>query len=137
MKPIKVVFDSNVYLAALKPDSYAHIQLKRSQPNGPYQLFLSPEILLEIRDKLEVKFGFSVVESAKFIDMVMLYVKLVQPTQRITGVLKDKDDHKVLECAMAAKAELIITADRGLLKLKEYNGTKIAHPSMLKYWFPQ
>lgn len=128
MKPIKVVFDSNVYLAALKPDSYAHIQLKRSQPNGPYQLFLSPEILLEIRDKLEVKFGFSVVESAKFIDMVMLYVKLVQPTQRIA---------KVLECAMAAKAELIITADRGLLKLKEYNGTKIAHPSMLKYWFPQ
>jgi predicted nucleic acid-binding protein len=67
--------------------------------------------------------------------MIMDYAKQVYPKRRLTNVLKDKDDHKILECAIEAGAALIITADRGLLKLKEFEGIRIAHPSMLKYWF--
>lgn len=134
MKPIRTVFDTNVYLAAVKTNSYACTHLKRSRPNGLYRLFVSPEIILEIQDRLEVKFGFARKESAKFIEMIMSYAVLVQPKQRITGVLKDADDHKILECALEAKAEIIVSADRGLLQLKEYEGTRIIHPSMLKYW---
>jgi predicted nucleic acid-binding protein len=42
-----------------------------------------------------------------------------------------------LECALEAKADLIITADKDLLVLKEFNGIKIIHTSSLKYIFPQ
>lgn len=135
MKPIKIVFDSNIYLAAIQKNSYARIQLQRSQPNGAYQLFISPEILVEIRGKLETKFGYTTKESSDFLEMIMDYAKQVYPKRRLTNVLKDKDDHKILECAIEAGAALIITADRGLLKLKEFEGIRIAHPSMLKYWF--
>ncbi len=136
MKPIKIVFDTNAYLAALKRDSYASIHLKRSQPNGPYLLFISPEIIIEIRAKLEDKFGYSVSESADFVEMVLKYAVLVQPRRRLKAVLRDKDDHKILECALQAEADIIITADRGMLRLKEFENIKIVHPSMLKYWFP-
>ncbi len=135
MEPIRIVFDSNVYLAATKSKSYARTQLKRARPNGPYKLFISPEIILEVRQKLEEKFGYSPSESAKFIEMILLFAYLVQPKRRLANVLQNSDDHKILECALEAKAELIITADSQLLKLKDYSGIKIAHPSMLKYWF--
>lgn len=133
MKPIKVVFDTNVYLAAIQPNSYARLQLKRCQPNGPYRPYISPEVIIEIRRKLETKFGYPAKNSAEFIDMVLRYAALIQPRQRVTGVLRDSDDHKILECALEAKADLPITADRQLLRLKQFNTTRIGHPSMLKY----
>lgn len=135
MKPIRLVFDSNVYLAATKRGSYAQTHLKRARPSGTYELFISPEIILEVRRKLEEKFGYSSDDSATFIDMVMGYAHLVQPKEKVSGVLQDADDHIILECALGVEADLIITADRGLLKLKNFRGIGIAHPSMLKYWF--
>lgn len=133
MKPIKTVFDTNIYLAASKQSSYARIQLQRARPNGPYRLYISPEIILEIRRKLETKFGYTSEESATFIEMVLLYAKLVQPKQRITGVLKDTDDHIILECALEANAKMIVSADKGLLRLKEFRGITIIHPTMMQY----
>jgi putative PIN family toxin of toxin-antitoxin system len=133
MKPIKTVFDTNVYLAAAKRNSYARIQLQRARPGGPYKLYISAEIILEIRQKLEIKFGYSTEDSGKFIDMIMLYALIVHPKQKISNVLKDKDDHIILECAIEAEANIIVTADRGLLKLKEYRGAIIIHPTMLQY----
>jgi putative PIN family toxin of toxin-antitoxin system len=133
MKPIITVFDTNVYLAASKRSSYARVQLQRARPNGPYLLYISPEIIIEIQRKLEVKFGYSVEESAHFIEMIMRYAKLVYPKQKVEGILKDADDHIILECALEAKASMIVSADKGLLRLKSFQGIAIVHPSMLKY----
>jgi len=130
---MKIVFDTNVYIAAIKKDSYAWEQLKRSRPNGPYQLFISPDIILEIRDKLEDKFHWPRAESAKYIDNILRFAIQVQPKQKVDNILQDKDDHIILECALEAKAEVIVTADRGLLRLKEFHGTTIIHPTMLQY----
>jgi putative PIN family toxin of toxin-antitoxin system len=133
MKPIKTVFDTNVYLAASKQGSYARIHLQRARPNGPYQLFISPEIILEVRSKLELKFGYSTEDSAAFVEMIMNYATLVQPRHKISGILKDTDDHIILECALEVKAKMIVSADRGLLRLKEFRGITIIHPTMLQY----
>lgn len=133
MKPIKTVFDTNVYLAASKQSSYARIQLQRARPNGPYHLYISPEIILEIRRKLEVKFGYTPEESGTFIEMIMLYAILVQPKQRVSGILKDSDDHIILECALEANAKMIVSADKELLRLKEFRDITIIHPTMLQY----
>ena len=131
---MKIVFDTNVYLAAIKQDSYSWEQLKRSRPNGPYQLYISPEIILEIRDKLEMKFKWNRFESSQYIDTILMYAKQVHPKQKVTNILNDKNDHIILECALEVKAEIIVTADKELLRLKEYKSTKIIHPSMIQYF---
>jgi putative PIN family toxin of toxin-antitoxin system len=130
---MKIVFDTNVYIAAVKKDSYAWEQLKRSRPNGPYQLYISPEIIVETRRVLEAKFNWSHAESAAYIEAILMYAALVQPRQQVSGILNDKDDHMILECALEAKAEAIITADRELLRLKSFKGIAIIHPTMLQY----
>lgn len=130
---MKIVFDTNIYLAAIKKGSYAWQQLQRTRPEGPYQLYISPNIIIEIQEKLEQKFHWNRSESASYIEAILMYANLVQPHRKVEGVLKDEDDHIILECALEARAETIVTADRDLLRLKEFQGITIIHPTMLQY----
>ena len=45
---------------------------------------------------------------------------LVTPESIPATVLNDPDDDHVLACALTAKAELIVSGDRDLLKLKTF-----------------
>lgn len=132
---MKIVFDSNVYLGATKLNSYSYRLVLGSKPGGRYQVYVSPEILIEVKEKLLLKFGYTTEQAARFLNLIQSYAIIVNPSRKVTNILSDKDDHIVLECALEAQAHVIISADRGLLRLKEFENIKIAHPSMLKYWF--
>ena len=49
---------------------------------------------------------------------------LVKPTKRI-DVLDDDPDNRVLECALQGKADAIVTGDKAMLKLREFEGIRI------------
>jgi putative PIN family toxin of toxin-antitoxin system len=51
--------------------------------------------------------------------------ELVRPDQRVR-VFRDEPDNRILECAVFGKADLIVTGDKEMLRLKEYMGVKIA-----------
>jgi len=46
--------------------------------------------------------------------------------QKCGKIEEDPDDNKILEAALEAKADYIISGDRHLLKLKVFRGIKIA-----------
>ncbi|WKZ20532.1 MAG: putative toxin-antitoxin system toxin component, PIN family [Candidatus Jettenia sp. CY-1] len=48
----------------------------------------------------------------------------VNPMKR-TRIFKDDPDNRILECAFHGKADVIVTGDKEMLKLKEYKGTKV------------
>jgi uncharacterized protein len=48
----------------------------------------------------------------------------VRPRRRL-HVVKDEPDNRILECALAGRAEAIVTGDHALLSLGEYNGVRI------------
>ncbi len=51
------------------------------------------------------------------------------------AVKKDPDDDKLIECAVALKAEVIITGDKALKAMKEYMEIEILTPrQFLKKW---
>ena len=39
--------------------------------------------------------------------------------------MKDEPDNRILECAVAGRADVIVTGDRALLALGEYRGARI------------
>ena len=43
-------------------------------------------------------------------------------------VKEDPDDDKFIECAVALKADCIISGDKALLAVKDYMGIKILNP---------
>jgi putative PIN family toxin of toxin-antitoxin system len=139
MKPARIVLDTNVYIAAaLNPQSiiYKIVEDAASQYLATY--FTSPEILLELQEKLENTFMFPKAEVVRWINRVEEAVTVLRPRQKVDILSeRDVDDNKILECALEAKADLIITADKDLLSLKEFRNIKIIHTSAVKYLFPQ
>jgi predicted nucleic acid-binding protein len=55
---------------------------------------------------------------------------LVFPNERAGGATPDPGDEKVLECALAAEADVIVTGDkRHLLPLRRFRDVDIVSPS--------
>jgi predicted nucleic acid-binding protein len=55
---------------------------------------------------------------------------LVFPNERARGATPDPGDEKVLECALAAEADIIVTGDKKhLLPLGSFQGIEIMTPS--------
>ncbi len=48
----------------------------------------------------------------------------VEPKQTVR-VLKDDPDNRILECASFGKADIIVTGDKEMLRLGEFNRVKI------------
>jgi hypothetical protein len=53
---------------------------------------------------------------------------LVVPLRRIEAISADPYDNMVLECAVAAEADCIVTGDAHLLEWKEFEGIRIVTP---------
>jgi len=49
----------------------------------------------------------------------------VVETTETLNVTGDPDDNRILECAVAACSDVIVSHDNGLLRLREYRGIKI------------
>lgn len=49
----------------------------------------------------------------------------VKPKEGVTIVKEDPADDKVLECALAASVDFIVSGDKHLLKLREFRGIPI------------
>ncbi|HUY53264.1 MAG TPA: putative toxin-antitoxin system toxin component, PIN family [Candidatus Dormibacteraeota bacterium] len=138
MKPLAIVLDTNVYMAAaLNPQSILYRLVEDSAANYLANYFTSPAILLELQDELENKFMFSRENVVQWINRIEEFVTVIRPLQTVDIITRDPDDNKILECAIEAQADLIISADKDLLILKEWRGIKLMHPSSAKYIFPQ
>jgi putative PIN family toxin of toxin-antitoxin system len=135
---IRVVADTNIYVAAaLKPGGPTEIWLRvAARPNSSFELFTSEPILDELSQKLFDKFRFSEGAVSNFVDAIRESATKIDPTMRLpTGIVGDPDDVIVLECALEARANLIVSADRDLLSLNPFRGIGISHPRELKNIF--
>jgi uncharacterized protein len=57
------------------------------------------------------------------------YVLFTAGTPRLSVVLSDPADDKFIECAVALKADLVITGDAALLKIDDFAGIRIINPT--------
>jgi putative PIN family toxin of toxin-antitoxin system len=129
--------DTGFYVAASLKNGYARSYLiGRGSKFLSYQLYSSESVLLELQRVLEDTFHFERSEVVKLISDIRKVVAIVHPTIKIKAV-RDPNDDKVLECALEAKADIILAFDKDLLSLKEYEGVKIIHPSTMQYMFPE
>ncbi len=131
---IKIVADTSLCVAGgLKPGYARDFLLQHNKTIPRYSLFTSEAILLELQHKLE-ELGLTRVEVVDYVNNLSSVTRVVRPAQKVS-VVRDPDDNKIIECALEAKAHLIVSFDKDLLDLKEYSHIKIAHPRMLKHWF--
>ena len=121
---MRVVFDTNIFISAFViPGSLAEKAASRII-EGRDELVISPDVIKEALSVLSAKFGRER-EALSHLAVTLLELgELVRPDQRVR-VFKDEPDNRILECAAFGKADLIVTGDKEMLRLKEYMGVKI------------
>ena len=119
--PERVVYDTNIWISGLlwRGKPYQCLLLARGQA---VQHVYCTEMLAELSEKLRETFGFS--ENHK--QAVLYDIRRISECVDITGdvhvVTDDPDDDKFIESALVAKATAIVSGDRHLLELGNYEG---------------
>ncbi|MHC9543359.1 MAG: putative toxin-antitoxin system toxin component, PIN family [Vulcanimicrobiota bacterium] len=123
---MRIVFDSNIYISAfLRPSGRAAIAFESAQ-KGHFLLFCSPDIVKEVAGKLRSKFLWEEMQTQNAVKrIVKASDKILQPQERVTLIEADDSDNRILECARAAKADLIVSQDHHLLDQKHFEGVPI------------
>jgi uncharacterized protein len=121
---VRVVFDTNIYVSAFAiPGGRAEAALLKAVA-GEVQLVVSRAIIRELLDVLARKFGRDAEELAHVAVFLAELAAVVRPRRKL-GVLRDDADNRILECALAGRAEVIVTGDRAMLELGEYQEVRI------------
>ncbi|EQA38685.1 toxin-antitoxin system toxin component, PIN family [Leptospira inadai serovar Lyme str. 10] len=125
----KVLLDTNVYISAILFGGKPRIILEELI-SGKVIGYISNSILKEIELTLK-KPKFKLNE--EFISIILSEIELI--TKKTANIslsdysgLRDRDDYHILESALAAKVDYLITGDQDLLVLYNLKSLKIVSP---------
>lgn len=121
---MRLVLDTNIVASGLLWNGLP-AQLIDAARADEIEIFTSRVLLAELtRILCRAKFAKTIAASGLPLDeLVLSYAELatlVTPEPIPATVLNDPDDDHVLACALAAKADLIVSGDRDLLALKSF-----------------
>jgi putative PIN family toxin of toxin-antitoxin system len=88
--------------------------------DGRVELVTSPPLLAELGRVLVDKFGWEAPLGGEAVAQVARVAIMVRPEARVDVVLDDPDDDRVLEAAAAGEADVIVSGDRHLLRLRSW-----------------
>ncbi len=121
---MKVVFDTNILVSALVfPEGSAELALQRVIEHRD-TLVISRAIIRELLAVLARKFARDAEELAHLAVFLEELGQMVETRRKVT-VLTDEPDNRILECAVAGRAELIVTGDRAMLRRRRFEGVRI------------
>lgn len=121
---MRVVFDSNIFVSALTlPGGRGDVAVA-SVLTGKTVVLLSEPLMGEVLGVLGRKFAFDREQLARVALFLSDLAEHVAPRARLT-VLQDEPDNRILECAVAGRADAIVTGDRQMLRLGRYEGIEI------------
>jgi len=121
---VRVVFDTNIFISAFvipggnAEEAYLHAV------RGTFTLYSSIAILTETANTLRTKLEWSDEKALRLLESVSR-TAVVLRTRPHLHIVKDEPDNRILECALLAEADSIVTGDRHLLSLKQFRGISI------------
>jgi putative PIN family toxin of toxin-antitoxin system len=128
MKP-QAVYDTNVVVSGTLTPDRIPASLISFAIQGTVQLYLSPALLTEYTEVLKRPvFGFTSHAVDTFLDELVNAAVMVYPKTRVTSAL-DEPDNRILECALEAKAQYIVTGNKRHFPFAEFEGIKIVSPA--------
>lgn len=124
---LKVVIDTNVFISGvLIEGGNPSIVIKAWKRTKKYQLFITEEIIQEIlRVMRRLKIKADII--ANWDEVIRKNAISVEPVRKIEVIKEDPSDNKFLECAIESYADYIVTGDKHLKSLNEFEGIKIVN----------
>ena len=126
---LRLVLDTNTLVSGLLWRGNEFELLEKIE-SGHAQMLISPEMLAELHRVLHyTKINYLITKSG--LTDEDLFQKVISMSHLVVGpklniaVCRDKEDNRILECAINSKADFVISGDEDLLILKEVKGIRI------------
>ena len=129
-----VVLDTNVMISALISAGGPPARIIDLWEAGSFDVASSAPLLEEVKrvlgyDQVKKYLKCSPEEINKLLAGWRTASIYVDPEEELEVIKDDPDDDRVLECAVAAEAEYIVSGDNHLLDLGEYRGIEVIPPA--------
>jgi|SRR3989344_7368241 len=125
----KIVIDTNNLISSIGWEGNSK-NLLRKIINREHDLFISVKQLVELKRVMNYpKFKFTEKQKNKFLEIIYKIAIIVDTRSELNVIKEDIDDNILLECAVEADVDFIISGDEHLKKLKEFGKIKIVSVS--------
>ena len=121
---MKVVFDTNVYVSEALVGGIAE-GIVQACVRARFRIFVSTFLLDETERVLHEKLQFSARYASLVRQRVLRRGEAIQPPPSRHVVPEDSNDSPVLQAAISAGADFLVTGDRHLLSLHSYESIQI------------
>ena len=126
---MKIVFDTNILISATLWEGSVAQKVLFKLIQEDTIIYTSKEILEEYKKVLKRDFKYTEQEVETILEKILLFVQIIEPSEKLDIIKADPEDNKILECAVASTAEYILSYDKKhLLILKEFQGILILTP---------
>lgn len=126
---MRIVADTNTALSGLlwpgPPRRLLDLARNRTITLYSSQILLAELAEVIVRDKFADRILAAGVSASELVQDYESLAEIVDPLPLPAPVSRDPDDDHVLACALAAGADLVVSRDRDLLDLHEYQGIPI------------
>lgn len=137
LKVIKALLDTNILVsgfASFKHPKRPPAQILHSWRNGLFELIISEDILVEVRETLRDPYFQSRLTPEDITEAVTLLSEettITSVTAKVSGVATHPDDDLILAAAVSAGVDYLVTGDGPLLRKvgKSYQGVKLISPT--------
>jgi len=131
---MRVVLDANVYVSALISEKGAPARVLEQWQHEQFDVVISPAVLQELDrvlhyPRLQQRYHLPEANIRRFLWLLQRQAIQVDPSQELRVIGSDPADNCYLECATAADASIIVSGDRHLLELAQYEGIQILSPT--------
>lgn len=125
---MRVVLDTNILISATMWDNSVSNKLMRALAEKDIEIFTSYDILEEYKKVIRRDFKYEEEDINKIILELLSYMQVIEPITKIKIILKDPDDNMIIECAADSNSDFIISYNKHLLEIEEYEGIKVLTP---------
>lgn len=132
---MRIVLDTNVFIAAALKGGFSEDILNILSTTKTVVIVTSEEILEELSEKLLTKFNWNSEDTKLYLGYLHKISELVEIKEIPNIIKKDLTDNMILGTALAGKADLIVSSDQDLIKLKVFRKIAIVHPKTLTWTF--
>jgi putative PIN family toxin of toxin-antitoxin system len=122
---LRVTPDTNILVSGLVYRHGKPYRLLLLALEGEIGMTVSQPIIDEMADVLHRKFGMSGEFIAEAIGITREAARVVTPAVQLDVIGEDPPDNRILECAVTGGADYIVTGDKDLLRLKQYDAIRV------------
>lgn len=125
---MNIVLDTNILISATLWEGSVAQKLLLYCIQENISLFSTTDIFIEYQKVLIRDFKYTEEEVNNILKKIISFTRLVIPKKKIFEVREDPDDNKIIECAIESQSTHIITYDKHLLRIQQYEEIQIITP---------